>query len=207
MQATPILRPGLLPLIQAARPFQAAASLLVFAPMLAAHVIDRFTVRQALAAFVVMVLCSAGGALLRDGVDALEQRASRPFPVWLAVAGGVLAYLAAAYLAWRDGRMLLLAAAAHGMLSLAYAAGLKRVKFVRIVWAALLLSLPVLAGSGATGIAPPVWLLAGAFVAMAGVASWRAGQAPPPPATVRPPVAAAMVAAAALVLVAAIYLR
>ncbi len=205
MHATPNPRSAVLPLILAARPFQAAASLLVFAPMLAAHVVDRFTVRQALAAFVVMVLCSGGGALLRDGVDALEQRVRRPFPVWLAVAGGVLAYLAAAYLAWRDGRMLLLAAASHGMLSLAYAAGLKRVKFVRIVWAALLLTLPVLAGSGATGIAPPGWLLAAAFVAMAGVASWRAGQAPPP-VTARPAIAAAMVAAAALVPVAAIYL-
>lgn len=199
--AEPLLRASwILPLVLAARPLHAASALLVLAPVLAARVFDHFTARQAIGAFVVMVLCSAGASLVQDVVAALEQRAARRYPAWVALGSGLLLLFAAAVLARQDGRMLLLAMLAFTAMSLALAAGLGRLPGLRVAVPGVLLAWPLLAGSAATGIAAPGWMIAAVLTITMMLAWWW--RAPPAarPVSYLPALAAGTGAALALAL-------
>jgi 4-hydroxybenzoate polyprenyltransferase len=162
-----------IPLLRGMRPRQWLKNLLVFVPMLAAHAIDRPTLKQSLIAFVAFSLCASSAYLLNDALDVKDDRehptkrhrpiASGLLPLGVAYAASALLALAALGLAARDGRMLLVMVMTYFVATVAYSVYLKRLLMIDIVVLAILYSMRILGGSAATGIAPSFWLLAFSF--------------------------------------------
>ena len=161
------------PLLKGMRPRQWLKNLLVFVPMLAAHALDRPTLKQSLMAFIAFSLCASSAYLLNDALDVKDDRehptkrhrpiASGLLPLGVAYGASLLLALAAIGLAARDGTMLLLSVLVYFVTTVAYSVYLKRLLMIDIVVLAILYSMRILGGSAATGIAPSFWLLAFSF--------------------------------------------
>lgn len=141
----------LMPLLRTAHPQVWSLDLLVLLPMLAAHSLNRSTLKQSLVAFVALALCSASAALFQ---------AAGTRRVMFAC-GAVLLAASALLLARRDGPMLLAASAAYLGAALAHRLYLQRLPLAGSVSFAILCGLRVLAACASTGIPPQPWLLAG----------------------------------------------
>ncbi|MBV7537485.1 UbiA family prenyltransferase [Duganella sp. sic0402] len=158
--------------LRAMRMHQWAKNLLIFLPLLAAHVADQPARMAAGAlAFICFSLCASSVYLLNDLLDLADDRhhqskRQRPFaagqlplltgmaltPLLLAAAFG----LALALLPWRFSAVLL----AYYALTLGYSLHLKRLMAVDAVTLAALYTLRLIAGAAAFGVPLTFWLLA-----------------------------------------------
>ncbi|HEX7324210.1 MAG TPA: UbiA family prenyltransferase [Rhodanobacteraceae bacterium] len=157
--------------IKALRLHQWAKNVLVFAPLLAAHMLLRpVAVAHAVAAFVIFGCCASGVYVLNDLLDLSADRAhprkrKRPFasgrlPLTAGLAMAplltVAAFVAAYFLAPRFALALL----GYYVLTLAYSFKLKQIAMLDVLVLAGLYTLRIIAGTVAIGVASSFWLLA-----------------------------------------------
>lgn len=157
--------------LNALRVHQWLKNLLVFVPLLAAHlVLHPGASLHALAAFVIFSICASGGYVLNDLLDLDADRKhprkrERPFAagklplaVGLAVAPAltVVAFIAAYFLAPRFALVLL----GYYVLTLAYSLRLKQIAMLDVLVLAALYTLRIIAGAAAIGSGLSFWLLA-----------------------------------------------
>lgn len=162
---------GRLVWIRALRLHQWLKNLLVFLPLLAAHlVLDRQAVGNVVAAYLIFSTCASGVYVLNDLLDLSADRRhprkrERPFasgqlplPAGL-VAVPVLtigAFAAATVLSPRFALVLL----SYYVLTLAYSLWLKRIVMLDVVLLAALYTVRIIAGTVAIGTGMSFWLLA-----------------------------------------------
>ena len=164
-------RRGFMIWARALRLHQWAKNLLIFVPLLMAHLAyDRALVMQALLAFVAFGLCASSVYVLNDLIDLPADRAHprkrfRPFAAGrLPLMAGfvlaptllVLAFCLAALLPERFVWVLI----GYYLLTLAYSLRLKRVEMLDVVVLAALYTARIIAGGVATNIPLSFWLLA-----------------------------------------------
>jgi 4-hydroxybenzoate polyprenyltransferase/phosphoserine phosphatase len=159
-------------LFRALRPHQWAKNVLIFLPLLTAHLyFDRQALLAALVAFIAYCLAASSSYVLNDmlDLDADRRHASkrrRPFAAgtlpltWgaalvpgLALAAGLLAWLA---LPWQ----FLLILGLYYASTCLYSLWLKRVSTIDVITLAGLYTARVLGGAAAIAVAPSFWLLA-----------------------------------------------
>ncbi|MEO7497438.1 MAG: UbiA family prenyltransferase [Massilia sp.] len=160
-------------LLRAMRPRQWLKNLLVFVPMLSAHVLTLPTLLASMLAFVVFSLCASSAYLLNDALDAHEDRkhpskrkrpiAAGTLPLAAALKSSALLALGGLALAAAVDAWLLLAAAVYFLGTLAYSLYLKRLLMVDIVVLAMLYTIRLLGGAASTHIRASFWLLAFSF--------------------------------------------
>lgn len=158
--------------LRAMRLHQWAKNLLVFLPLLAAHVADQPSrVLAGVLAFICFSLCASSVYLLNDLLDLADDRhhkskRRRPFaagqlpllagmaltPLLLAAAFGLALWL----LPWKFSAVLL----AYYVLTLAYSLYLKRVMAVDAITLAALYTLRLIAGAAAFEVPLTFWMLA-----------------------------------------------
>jgi 4-hydroxybenzoate polyprenyltransferase/phosphoserine phosphatase len=159
-------------LLRAMRVHQWAKNLLIFLPLLAAHVAgEPARVLAGMLAFVCFSLCASSVYLLNDLLDLADDRhhqskRQRPFaaghlPLGMGIALTPLLLLAAFGLSlwllpWRFGAVLL----AYYVLTLGYSLYLKRVMALDAITLAALYTLRLIAGAAAFGVPLTFWLLA-----------------------------------------------
>lgn len=152
------------------RPHQWAKNLIVFAPLLTAHQLDKAPLlREAALAFAAFSLCASGLYVLNDLLDIEADRQHtnkrhRPFatgdlpvPLGLALAPVLLAgaVAVAAVLPWGFMCVLL----AYLGLNAAYSLGIKRVVLLDVFCLAALYTIRLVGGHEATHVAYSAWLL------------------------------------------------
>ena len=158
-------------LLKAVRPHQWIKNLLVFIPLLAAHLYgDAGSVLQALLAFAAFCLTASSVYLLNDLVDVADDRhharkRQRPFAAGhLSLLHGWLAWplllicaftLAAAALPWP----FTLSLGAYFVLTVAYSLRLKQIPMVDVLTLAGLYTLRIIAGAAAIAVPLTFWLL------------------------------------------------
>lgn len=157
--------------LNALRLHQWLKNLLVFVPLLAAHlVLHPGASLHALATFVIFSICASGGYVLNDLLDLDADRRhprkrERPFAagklslaVGLAVAPAltVVAFIAAYFLAPRFALVLL----GYYVLTLAYSLKLKQIAMLDVLVLAALYTLRIIAGAAAIDSGLSFWLLA-----------------------------------------------
>jgi len=155
--------------VRALRPHQWIKNVLVFAPVVGAHLLrDRRAMAATAASFLVFSLAASAGYVLNDALDVEADRLHvfkrrRPFasgvlPVWWAwVIGPVVAASALAIalaLPWRFGLLL----AAYVAATVAYSLGLKRRLIVDVLLLAGLYTARIFGGSLASGVPVSEWL-------------------------------------------------
>ncbi len=155
---------------RALRLHQWAKNLLIFAPMLAAHVANPAIALQAVLAFIAFSLCASSVYLLNDLVDLPHDRAHatkrrRPFAsgaLDLRLAPTLMAALlgGAALIALLLPGKFLIMLAAYYIATLSYSFSLKRHMVWDVVMLAALYTIRLFAGGAATDIAVSPWLLA-----------------------------------------------
>jgi 4-hydroxybenzoate polyprenyltransferase len=163
-------RGRLLPsVLKALRPHQWAKNLLIFLPLLLAHVIEPARLRAALLAFGCFCLAASATYIVNDLLDIEADRRHagkrfRPFACGdLPASTGLVIAVAFLLLALLGARLLLPSAFLGWLLAylataLAYSMVLKRVALVDVVVLSGLYTLRLLAGSGATGSHISAWL-------------------------------------------------
>ncbi|TCM78977.1 UbiA family prenyltransferase [Rhodovulum steppense] len=156
--------------LRAIRPHQWLKNILVFMPMLAAHVVEIGAFAASLMAFMAFSLIASSVYVLNDLLDLAADRAhprkrERPFasgriPIahgtWLA--GGL--FLAGAVVSLALGPAFFLVMAGYYLLTTAYSLALKRRVVIDICVLAGLYTLRIIAGGVATGLTLSVWILA-----------------------------------------------
>ncbi|MBX5463851.1 MAG: UbiA family prenyltransferase [Steroidobacteraceae bacterium] len=157
--------------VRALRLHQWAKNLLVFIPLLTAHLVpDRTLITQALLAFFCFGVCASASYLINDIVDREADRAHprkrmRPFASGelaphQGVAVAAVLFVAGFSAAWFGlnvlffSTLVLYVASTHW-----YSFVLKRIAMVDVLVLAGLYTLRLLGGSAAMGIAPSFWLL------------------------------------------------
>ncbi|GIW86283.1 MAG: membrane protein [Isosphaeraceae bacterium] len=163
--------PGLKPWLQAMRLHQWAKNVLIFVPLVTAHVIAQPSyLIPALLAFAAFSLMASAVYILNDLLDLRAdrrhvQKRFRPFasgqlgiPQGLALMAGLLAASSAlaAFLPWKFGVLLL----AYAILTTAYSAILKQKLMVDVLCLAALYTLRILAGGAAVDVSISPWLMA-----------------------------------------------
>ncbi|MEQ8640699.1 MAG: UbiA family prenyltransferase [Alphaproteobacteria bacterium] len=155
--------------VRALRPHQAAKNVLVFAPLVAGHVVGAAAIAQTVAVFMGLSLCAFGSYLINDILDRPYDRkhptkrhrpiASGRVPV--AGAGLLAAGLIGGGLAIAAfvGQQALLLVVAYLALSAAYSLILKRKTFIDVVTLACLYTVRVLIGSAAAEIPVSQWFI------------------------------------------------
>lgn len=162
---------GLRPWLRALRLQQWAKNLLVFVPLLTAHLVfEPDAVTRALLAFLAFGLCASSVYVLNDLLDLAADRAHpskyrRPFAsAQLPVLAGLLLapmLLAAAFaVACLLPQRFVLALAGYYMLTALYSFRLKRIAIIDVVTLATLYTARIVAGTFALAIALSFWLLA-----------------------------------------------
>ena len=156
--------------LRAMRPHQWLKNLLIFFPLLAAHVFAPVSLLQASFAFVSFSLVASSVYLLNDLLDLASDRAhprksKRPLAsgAMPLATGMVLAPLllgAGLVLAMTLAPLFMVVLSGYYLLTIAYSLWLKRRPIVDICTLASLYTLRVAAGGAATGISLSVWLLA-----------------------------------------------
>ena len=148
-------------------------NLLVFVPMLSAHLLSAPTTSASALAFLVFCLCASSAYLLTDALDVHDDRqhpskCARPIaagtlPLSVALQASALLALAGLALAAAFDRLLLLTLALYFVSTLCYSLYLKRLMMIDIVTLALLYTMRVLGGSASSHIPASFWLLAFSF--------------------------------------------
>ena len=157
--------------LRALRLHQWLKNLLVFLPLLTAHlVLDPDALLRTILAFVSFGLCASGVYLLNDLLDLDADRRHprkrlRPFaagtlPITSGLVAAPLLTLAAFALALSISKLFALALAAYYVTTLAYSFGLKRIAMLDTVVLAGLYTIRILAGTAALRIGVSFWLLA-----------------------------------------------
>ena len=162
---------GLRTWLQALRPHQWLKNVLVFVPLLSAHMVtDPLAVARAVAAFVIFGVCASGVYVLNDLFDLEADRRhprkrNRPFAAGnLPLAGGfvlallltLVAFAAAGALAPRFALVLL----GYYVLTLAYSLRLKQIAMLDVLVLATLYTVRIVAGTVAIHVQFSFWLLA-----------------------------------------------
>jgi 4-hydroxybenzoate polyprenyltransferase len=162
---------GLRTWLQALRPHQWLKNVLVFVPLLAAHLVtDPLAAARAGAAFVIFGVCASGVYVLNDLFDLDADRRhprkrNRPFAAGnLPLAGGfvlaglltLVAFAAACALAPRFALVLL----GYYVLTLAYSLRLKQIAMLDVLVLATLYTVRIVAGTVAIHVQFSFWLLA-----------------------------------------------
>lgn len=157
-------------LTRALRVHQWAKNVLVFLPMVAAHMLSAAALMQAAMGFAAFSLCASSVYVLNDLLDLPHDRQharkrKRPFAsgtLSVSAAPGLLAAtfgggaVLACLLPWRFGLLL----AVYYACTLSYSLGLKRQAIWDVMMLAVLYALRVLAGGAAIGVVISPWLLA-----------------------------------------------
>jgi 4-hydroxybenzoate polyprenyltransferase/phosphoserine phosphatase len=158
-------------LLKAMRPHQWMKNLLIFIPLLAAHLYgDTTSVLHALLAFVAFGLTASSVYLFNDLVDVADDRhhprkRGRPFAAGhLSLMAGWLAWPALLALALILSRLTLpwpftATLALYFVMTLAYSLRLKRVPMVDVMTLAVLYTLRIIAGAVAIAVPLSFWLL------------------------------------------------
>lgn len=157
--------------VRALRLHQWAKNLLVFVPLLSAHmVMDPTSVERALLAFLAFGLCASSVYLLNDLVDLPLDRAHprkrhRPFaagelsPLTGLVLAPILLATAFVIALWLPERFLFVLAGYY-LLTFAYSFRLKRVEMLDVIVLAALYTARIIAGAAAIAVPLSFWLLA-----------------------------------------------
>lgn len=164
--------PSLADWVRAARLHQWLKNLLIFIPLLAAHLaFDVFSILQAILAFFVFGLTASSVYLLNDMLDLADDRrhpskCKRPFAAGtLSLLHGMLAFpflliisilLSAAFLPWK----FLLVLLGYYVLTLAYSFKLKRHSAIDVISLAALYTVRIIAGAAALSLPLTFWILA-----------------------------------------------
>lgn len=158
------------PLLRALRPYQWAKNLLLFVPLVTAHLFtDTASFRHSLQAFIAFGLAASSVYLVNDLLDLEADRkhpskALRPFAsgdlplLWGILLAPVLAVVALA-LAHAIGLPFLLALIAYLALTLAYSYLLKQLLVLDVITLAALYTIRIVAGAAALQIELSHWLL------------------------------------------------
>ena len=195
-QVFPQLTPGMHKWAQALRLHQWVKNLLVFVPLLGAHLLGKpeLAARAALA-WLLFGLCTSGTYLINDLLDLDADRQhprkrTRPLPSGRLNLESALRAIPALIGAALIGAWLLLPMkflawlAAYLILTLGYSLWLKRIIVLDAAVLALLFTIRIFAGGGATGVAVSSWLAALSLVIFLSLAlmkrytELRAAQAP-----------------------------
>lgn len=156
--------------LKALRPHQWIKNILVFAPLIAAHVTDPHALGLAVVAFFSLCACASGSYLLNDILDLPHDRqhetkrdrplASGRLPLahafFLALALTLVGLASAAAVSIE----LLVMIACYTLVTAAYSLYLKRKTFIDMVTLASLYTIRVLVGSAAVSIPVSPWFLA-----------------------------------------------
>lgn len=162
---------GLFSWIKAMRIYQWAKNLLVFVPLLAAHLaLEPQALVLSVLAFVAFGLCASGVYLLNDLLDLPsdrqhERKRKRPFaagdlPLLQGVVLAALLTLGSFTLAIWCGWKFALVLLCYWILTLGYSLYLKRLVMVDVILLAALYTVRIVAGAAAIGAALSFWLLA-----------------------------------------------
>lgn len=146
-------------------------NLLLFVPLVAAHLItDVDTVFSLIVAFFAFSLCASSVYIANDLLDLESDRqhprkCTRPFasgvvPAWMGVMLAPVLLLASLLLANHVGSNFLTCLLVYFLLTCAYSWGLKRLILVDCLTLAVLYTLRIIAGAAAAGIPLSFWLLA-----------------------------------------------
>jgi 4-hydroxybenzoate polyprenyltransferase len=157
--------------IRALRLHQWLKNLLIFLPLLTAHlVLVPGALLRSVLAFFSFCLCASGVYLLNDLLDLDADRRHprkrlRPFaagtlPITAGLLAAPLLTLAAFALALAISKLFALALAAYYVLTLAYSFGFKRIAMLDTVVLAALYTIRIIAGTAALRIGVSFWLLA-----------------------------------------------
>lgn len=162
---------GLRAWVRAIRVHQWLKNLLVFVPLLAAHLFtDSAAATQALAAFFAFSLCASGVYVLNDLLDLPSDRQHprkrlRPFasgelPLLHGLAAAPLLALAGFALAWLCSPAFAAVLGVYYAATLAYSLRLKRVHMLDVMLLAGLYTIRIIGGAVAVGVPLSFWLLA-----------------------------------------------
>lgn len=156
--------------LRAMRPHQWLKNLLIFFPLLAAHLFTPLALLQACLAFLAFSLVASSVYLLNDLLDLASDRAhprksKRPLASGsLPLATGMMLVpillLAGLALSFSLAPLFLLVITGYYLTTIAYSLWLKRRPIIDICTLASLYTLRVAAGGAATGVSLSVWLLA-----------------------------------------------
>jgi 4-hydroxybenzoate polyprenyltransferase/phosphoglycolate phosphatase-like HAD superfamily hydrolase len=163
-------RGGVRPYMKAIRPHQWLKNLLVFLPMLAAHMFDATTALRSLIAFFAFSLLASSVYVVNDLLDLSADRIhprkrKRPFasgavPIAHGTVMGLGLFAGGMGLSLLLGPLLVVTMLAYFALTSAYSLVLKRRAIVDICTLATLYAMRIIAGGVATDIPLSVWLLA-----------------------------------------------
>ncbi|HUP96755.1 MAG TPA: UbiA family prenyltransferase [Usitatibacter sp.] len=170
-RSLPRARPALPGLLRAARPHQWAKNLLLFVPLLTAHLIfDAGALGQGAIAFLAFCLAASAVYVANDLMDLEDDRrdpvkrrrplASGELSIAMALAAIPLLLAAAAVAASRLPGAFAALLGVYAVTSLAYSLWLKRVVMLDVVVLAGLYTLRILAGAAAVQVVVSHWLLA-----------------------------------------------
>jgi 4-hydroxybenzoate polyprenyltransferase len=160
---------ALIALIRAMRPRQWLKNLLVFIPILSAHLVSKESLLQSILAFVAFSLSASSAYLLNDALDVNDDRkhpdkcrrplASGALTMPLAmIASMALAGLALSLSAYYQPKLMLVVML-YLFSTIIYSSYLKRLMMVDVIMLAILYSLRIWGGGVSTGINLSFWLL------------------------------------------------
>ncbi|MGL5168167.1 MAG: UbiA family prenyltransferase [Afipia sp.] len=160
---------SIMPWIKALRLHQYAKNLLIFVPMLTAHLYTLDAIRSSVLTFIAFSLCASSVYIVNDLLDIDSDRRHpskkrRPFASGtLPIAHGIIAspllLLASAAIALSISVQTALVLGAYFILTLAYSIKLKRKMMLDVVVLAILYTTRVIAGAVAVNVAVSEWLL------------------------------------------------
>lgn len=156
---------------RALRPHQWAKNLLVFVPLLGAHlVLQPLAMLRGAAAFACFCLCASGTYILNDLLDLAADRQharkrSRPFAAGdLSIGGGLIAAFVLIVAAFGTAAALsphfVLVLSGYFALTVAYSLVLKRVAVLDVMVLAMLYSIRLIGGAVAVPVKASFWLIA-----------------------------------------------
>jgi 4-hydroxybenzoate polyprenyltransferase/phosphoserine phosphatase len=159
------------PWLRAMRPHQWVKNLLVFVPVLTAHLLaDAGARANALVAFFALCLAASAVYIVNDLADLESDRrhpekrarafAAGRLPLAAGLAMAPLLFAAAALVSLRLGPDFIVAISAYLAIALAYTLWLKRVAVADVLVLAVLYTLRIAAGAAAIGVVVSHWLLA-----------------------------------------------
>ena len=156
--------------LKALRPHQWMKNVLVFTPLIAAHIAEAQAFGLAFVAFLAFCACASGSYLLNDVLDLPHDRqhetkrerplASGRISLGAAIGLGFILILSGLAIAAAVSASLLGAIAAYLIVTGAYSLYLKRKTFIDVVALASLYTIRVLAGAAAVSIPVSPWFLA-----------------------------------------------
>lgn len=157
--------------LQALRPHQWVKNVLLFAPLLAAHLaLEPLAIARSAAAFAIFCACASSVYLLNDLLDLAADRRhprkrTRPFangqlPLTHGLLGSPVLAVSAFVAAWFLSPRFALVLAGYYVLTLAYSFKLKQLMMIDVVALAALYTLRIVAGTVVLRLAHSFWLLA-----------------------------------------------